>query len=111
MNQLGILVGQQFGKRYFRFNYLAGPAYLWGHKEISQTYKTTDSWGNSIYKTNTFSMLYGAIGVELKVGCHWLLTRYFGLGFDIHGNINADRPVFFPVINLEFGKLRGFIEK
>ena len=93
--QVGIMAGKYYGDRLFRIELQGGIAPFWqiGLREGSEPEKFT------------------TVGLTLKTGFKFIPLPFFSIGIDLQGNLNPKRPLFMPLISLEFGRLRDKINK
>lgn len=87
--QVGFMAGKYYGDRLFRIQLQGGIAPLW---EIGP--------GDSRFST---------VGLVLKTGFKFIPLRFFSIGLDLQSNLNSQKPLFMPLISIEFGKLRDII--
>ena len=100
-NQIDFLIGKYIGDRLFRFQYQGGLGTFWGFKRGDKIGSYFD------HKKDKFF----TIGIPLKLGLKLIPARFISIGIDFQANINFEKPTGMAFISLEFGKLRGKIDK
>ena len=90
--QVGIMAGKYYGDRLFRIQLQGGIAPVWniGYSDPSDT-------------------KFSTVGLVLKTGFKFIPLRFFSLGLDLQSNLNPKKPLFMPLISIEFGRLRDKI--
>ena len=90
-NQVGFMAGKYYGDRLFRVQFQGGIAAV---REME------------IPEDRFFTM-----GLVLKTGFKFIPLHFFSIGLDLQGNINSEKPLFMPLVSIEFGRLRDPIKK
>ncbi|HSL85954.1 MAG TPA: hypothetical protein VK861_03380 [Bacteroidales bacterium] len=93
--QVGIMAGKYYGDRLFRIQLQGGVASIW---EIG--------YGGSSEPEN-----FSTVGLVLKTGFKFIPLRFFSIGLDLQSNLNPQKPLFMPLISIEFGTLRDNINQ
>ncbi len=101
-NNLGIMIGKYKGDRVFRFDYQAGLGLIWGTKRTERLVHESDGW-SELYETESIA----TTSLMTKLGCKFVPSKYLGIGLDLQGNINLKKPIFIPMLSIEFGNLRN----
>ena len=50
---------------------------------------------------------YTTIGVPLKFGFKYILTKNICIGIDMQGNINIDNSIYMLLLSIEIGKIKN----
>lgn len=92
--QVGIMAGKYYGDRLFRVQLQGGFASTWqiGAPDESDPHFST-------------------VGLVLKTGFKFIPLRFFSIGLDVQSNFNSNKPLFMPLVSLEFGLLRDKINQ
>jgi hypothetical protein len=92
--QVGIMAGKYYGDRLFRIQLQGGFASIWeiGAPDESDPHFST-------------------VGLVLKTGFKFIPVRFFSIGLDVQSNFNSKKPLFMPLVSLEFGLLRDKINQ
>jgi hypothetical protein len=92
--QVGIMAGKYYGDRLFRIQLQGGFAPTWqiGAPDESDPHFST-------------------VGLVLKTGFKFIPLHFFSIGIDLQGNLNSKKPLFMPLVSIEFGLLRDKINR
>ncbi len=98
-NQSAFLFGRYNTCKFFRFDYQAGLAAIWGTKYAEYH---SEGFLQGYYDTENYS----TIGIVMKVGGEFVLTKYYSMGSHIQMNLNKEMPRIELVLSFSFGKLK-----
>ena len=92
--QVGIMAGKYYGDKLFRAQLQGGIATIWemGYSEPSDP-------------------KFFTVGLILKTGFKFIPLHFFSIGLDIQSNLNSKKPLFMPLLSIEFGRLRDKINQ
>jgi hypothetical protein len=92
--QVGIMAGKYYGDGLFRVQLQGGFAPIWqiGAPDESDPHFST-------------------VGLVLKTGFKFIPLHFFSIGIDLQGNLNSKKPLFMPLVSIEFGRLRDKINQ
>jgi hypothetical protein len=92
--QVGIMAGKYYGDGLFRVQLQGGFAPTWqiGAPDESDPHFST-------------------VGLVLKTGFKFIPLHFFSIGIDLQGNLNSKKPLFMPLVSIEFGRLRDKINQ
>jgi hypothetical protein len=64
--------------------------------------------GLGIFKGITYneSEKIFTLGIPLKIGLKYLISKSISLGFDLQANLNFKYPIYMPMLSMEFGELK-----
>lgn len=112
--QIGFMIGgfTDFKQDKVRYSYQAGLSALWGNERgelISRTpiYYYEDPGNHRNYYSHYESKNFTTVGMLLKLEAQYMFTRYVSFGVSLATNISPKKVMYFPMFNLQIGKIRG----
>jgi hypothetical protein len=104
-NQLNLLFGKYIDSKNekFRFQYQGGIGLFWGTIRTDELDKTDGNILTNKYFTKEIS----TVGFPVKIGGRYIPFKFLSIGIDLQANLNFQKSIFRPMLNLEIGKLRN----
>lgn len=112
--QVGFMIGgyTDFKEDKVRYSYQAGLSALWGNERGQLTsrspiYYYNDPGHYRNYYSHYESENFTTVGMLLKLEAQYMFTRYISFGVSLATNISPKKVMYFPMFNLQIGKIRG----
>jgi len=98
-NQSALLFGRYNTFNFFRLEYQAGLAVLWG---IKYTEYHSEGFLTGYHDTEDFI----SAGLTMEIGGEFILSKYYSMGTHIQINLNKEMPTIGFVLSFSFGKIK-----
>ena len=105
--QLGLMIGEFKGDKFFKFQYQAGLSVFWGFKRTKLIKKGSGMFSSDKYESDNFF----TCGLVTKLGFKIIPFTFLAFGLDLQTNLNFENTVYMPLISIEIGKLRNKINE
>ena len=83
--------------------------FLFGKYLDYKSFRIQFQGGLGTFKGITYndSEMIFTLGIPLKIGLKYLISKSVSIGFDLQANLNHEYPIYMPMLSMEFGELKN----